>query len=166
MTANLYCDGGCVKANPSPIGGTWAFVIVSKEGEEQMRGSGFISASQVGLPYVTNNYTELLAAVEGLEQMPEGWDGFVLTDSNVTRCRILPSCPNPKMNGIPVDLQRRLTFCKNRLGRYGVILLSGHPTKNQLAEGFGKHHLPVSKWNVLCDDLCRKAGQAAVERVG
>jgi ribonuclease HI len=149
----LFADGGVVLKNPSEIGGTWACVAVDND-TELFRASGFISREALGMP-VTNNYTELLAVVEGIEAFcMDGWRGVILTDSNVTRCRLVS---NAKMNGIPNSLRDRLNECKRRLGPISVTLLAGHPTKAQLACGFGRHGLPVSKWNVLCDKLCREA---------
>jgi hypothetical protein len=42
-----------------------------------------------------------------------------------------------------------------RLGKIEVILLQGHPTKEDLANGLGKkRQLPVSEHNVWCDEAC------------
>lgn len=153
----VYVDGGVVRQNPSPIGGTWACVLVDVNGRELDRASGFVSRESLGMD-VTNNFTELLAAVEGLERLPDGWSGTLHTDSNVTRCRIIGR--NPGMNGIPQALRDRLAACKKRLGFIRVVLLDGHPTRDQLFRGSGKRGNPVSKWNVLCDELCTIAGRA------
>jgi hypothetical protein len=171
IPAAAYCDGGVISSNPSRIGGTYAAVFVSKSGEQMSSVSGTVTPAQAGLPAITNNYTELLAAVVAMELLPANWTGTLYTDSNVTRLRIVNA--KPSMTGIPNDLQERLAHAKSRIGgawspgqdRNGatggmcVVLLKGHPTKADLAagegaRGEGKQSLPVSKWNVLCDKLC------------
>lgn len=171
IPAAAYCDGGVISSNPSRIGGTYAAVFVSKSGEQISSVSGTVTPAQAGLPAITNNYTELLAAVVAMELLPANWTGTLYTDSNVTRLRIVNA--KPSMAGIPTDLQERLAHAKSRIGgawspgqdRNGatggmcVVLLKGHPTKADLAagegaRGEGKQSLPVSKWNVLCDKLC------------
>lgn len=150
---NVYCDGGLIGANPSPNGGTWCFVVVDDDVQVAMQ-SGIVTPAEAGLPAITNNYTELLAAVNALEMMDDGWTGTLFTDSNVTRLRLISS--KPKMAGIPPALQQRLRDAKRRVGAFKVALLDGHPTRQQLASGIGKRGGPVSKWNVLCDEECTR----------
>lgn len=149
---SLYVDGGVVQKNPSTIGGTWACVFVDAAGNEISRVSGFVTPAEIGLEAVTNNYTELLAAVEGLSRVAWPWTGTIFTDSNVTRCRLTGK--NPGMNGIPFSLCERLRVCRKGLDPIVAVLLDGHPTKKQLEAGVGKRGSPVSKFNVLCDRLC------------
>jgi len=171
-----YCDGGVIGSNPSSLGGTWAVVLLDAAGEPYVTASGVVTPEQIaGRPLITNNYTELLAAVEAMERLPEAWTGTLHTDSNVTRCLIVNK--RPSMAGIPEDLQRRLAAAKSRLGgawtpgedRRGatggicVVLLNGHPTKAELAAGIGKRGLPTSKWNVLCDKMCGDEAKRFVE---
>jgi ribonuclease HI len=155
----MYCDGGVVRRNPSPIGGTWACVFVGMAGEEVERASGFVGRDHVGMD-VTNNYTELLATVEGMERLEDGWDGCIQTDSNVTRFRL--TLEKPSMHGIPQALRDRLAACKARLGKFDVTLLNGHPTKDELFKGVGRRGLPTSRWNVLCDQLCGEEARRAM----
>jgi ribonuclease HI len=156
----LYTDGGCIGKNPSTEGGTWAYVGVGPGSGcvdgIYIKGSGVVTPACIGLPAVTNNYTELFAAVRGMEKMADGWDGEVLTDSYVTLCRILKH-RDGKMNGIPKDLQDRVAAFKKRLGKYRVTLLQGHPTDAELRAGFGASGRPVSRWNVMCDEMCNAA---------
>ena len=115
-----------------------------------------------GILSISNNYTELMAAVMALTTMPDGWDGELLTDSNITRCRLVNA--SPAMNGIPVDFQERLHALKRRLGKFTVTLLQGHPTEAELAKGVGKSGRPVSPWNVLCDEMCTAEAVRFMER--
>ena len=109
---------------------------------------------------MTNNLTELLAAVLGMESMPANWDGTLYTDSQVTLYRVERRSPRKKaarMNGIPSALVERLNAARNRLGNYSVILLGGHPTYSDLALGHRPDGLPVSQHNVHTDKLCNLA---------
>lgn len=153
----LYCDGGVIGRNPSPHGGTWAFYYLIGGNDDDptfLKQSSLVTPDMAGLPMITNNYTELLAAVCGMEVLPGGWDGTIYTDSHVTLCRLVN--PGAGMKGIPDDLQARLAACKARLGDFRCVLLDGHPTTAQLAAGKGKRGNPVSKWNVLCDKECTR----------
>lgn len=161
--ASAYSDGGCVGRNPSTLGGTWAYVLLSAAGEVLAEESGLVTPADVGLPAVTNNYTELLAAVRALEALPAGWQGTLYTDSFVTLCRITTG---KKFAGIPEPLRERCLTARAGL-RHRVVLLGGHPSRDDLFRGRRKDGLPVSKWNVRCDALCGEQARrflAAQER--
>ncbi len=150
---DLYCDGGLVGSNPSKIGGAWAccFVDITISGSELIQSvSGYVSMEQAG-QLVTNNYTELLAAIEGMERLPEGWEGRIWTDSDVTLRRLRKK--TPKFTGIPPVMQERFLLSRAPLGDFRVFHVMGHPTAHDLKMGRG------SKWNVLCDQLCTEAMQ-------
>jgi len=151
-----YCDGGVIGPNPSVRGGTWAFVLVDALTTEDgcHHQSGVVTPAEAGVDEVTNNLTELLAAVQALEAVHDGWKGTLYTDSHVTRCRLVNK--KPGMNGIPPALEARMWEQRERLGPLRVVLLDGHPTRAQLASGVGKRGNPCSKWNKKCDDLCRE----------
>lgn len=153
---SVYADGGVITKNPSTYGGTWACIMVTQIGDADQfeLHSGLVTPAQIGLPTVSNNYTELLACVESMERLPDRWDGVLHTDSNVTRIRLV--YPRAKLNGIPNGLRERLADQRKRLGSFTVVLLSGHPTREQLRTGIGKHNLPVSRWNVECDKECNR----------
>lgn len=167
---DLYCDGGLIGSNPSKIGGTWAWVQV-EDGQEVGHDCGHLTPVSIALNAVTNNFTELYAVCRGLRRMPTGWNGVIYTDSNVTRLRVrLNGKGKPAMRGIPLWLQARLIAEQSRLGKYKVSLLAGHPTKQELADGFRERignpvwgrpegNVPVSKHNVRCDELCKEAGR-------
>lgn len=165
MTLDLYADGGVIGRNPSPWGGTFAALLVDPFANDGAGGiltltSGIVTPADAGsgIAAITNNYTELLAAVRALDLAPSGWRGTLYTDSWVTLCRIVR--PRAGFAGIPDALQAELRAVKARAGRFDVILLDGHPTLAQLAAGVGKRGNPVSKWNVECD---RECGRLAAE---
>jgi ribonuclease HI len=155
--AVLYADGGVIRKNPSPFGGTWACcwvlgdVLVKEE-------SGLVLPGVIGLPSVSNNVTELVAVLEGLKYVPAGWDGAVYTDSGVTRTRLLYE--DAGMVGVPETTAEAVKEMRRRLGKFTVVLLGGHPTRKELAAGVRKDGKPVSKWNVRCDESC---GRLAAE---
>lgn len=160
----VYADGGVININPSPHGGTWACIFVdlatgpAPGGTIILTASGIVTPNDIGLPTVSNNLTELLACVEAMERLPDGWGGVIHTDSYVTLCRLANA--NPSFSGIPDHLRTRTWTARRRLGRFSVALLDGHPTRAQLAAGIGKRGNKVSAWNVACDKEC---GRLAAE---
>lgn len=158
MLDYLYTDGGLISKSPSALGGTWAWVRVI-DGCEVVHSSGVVTPADLGLKHVSSNVTELLAAVIALESVEETWTGVLWTDSLVTLCRLQGS---EKFTGVPEELRRRCRTQRIRRGkdredvaRFEVKLLGGHPSKRDLFRGRRlKDGLPVSKWNVLCDNLC------------
>ncbi len=157
LVTHLYVDGGVCGPNPSKKGGTYAAVAVGADCLELWRTSGVLMPADIGLPAVTNNVTELYAAIVGLEALPAGWEGTVLTDSQVTRLRLYGG----RLRGVPECHQARLRALLGRLGRFRVKLLGGHPTRKELAAGCkAKSGRPVSPFNVLADRLCREAGRS------
>ncbi len=164
----LYTDGGVIGKNPSKIGGTFAWCYVNALGERVASGYGDIAAAeQIGLPTVSNNVTELMAVVMGMEALPTGWAGTIYTDSFVTLCRVEKGRRKPaKLNGVPDWLQERLAIAKGRLGDYKVVLLGGHPTKAELAAGVSGNGFPVSEHNVWCDKQCNKVADEVRAKIG
>jgi ribonuclease HI len=156
----LYCDGGVIMRNPSPYGLTWAAVLVYK-GDDSMeytrRRSGcFVSTVLLG-GKATNNQAEYYAMLMGLSGLPDGWSGPIYTDSQITLGRFFLGWAT---NGIPDDWVRRANHELLRIGGWEPILLGGHPTKADLLRGCRMDGMPVSKWNVLCDQLCRDQAAA------
>lgn len=154
----LYVDGGVIAANPSLIGGTYAWCQVVDD-MRTVEGMGVISPSQAQMPAVSNNLTEMLALVKGLESLPEDWKGEVFSDSQITLGRAFTGW---KWTHIPTWLHLRYSRVREYLvyfDRFEYTLLAGHPTKVQLAAGVGRHGYPVSVHNVWCDDACRRAGE-------
>jgi hypothetical protein len=150
----LFVDGGCIGRNPSPHGGTWAWAYIV-DGKLEKKKSGIVTPLQIGLPVVTNNFTELYAALQALDQYPN-FDGTLHTDSQVTLFRLLDG---ESFKGIPQHL--RLRCLRLRRGRkWHARLVAGHPTKKELLDGIRQRNgLPASQWNALCDRMCTKRAE-------
>lgn len=159
----MYADGGVISVNPSPIGGTWAFCFVDQHGQRVRTAAGVVTPSSIDLDTVTNNVTELLALIYGIEQLPDRWSGTVYSDSAVSLQRVF-HCG--ALNNVPWWLVERMQRLRasGRLARMTGVLLDGHPTRAQLAAGVGKRGNPVSEHNVWCDTACTAA--AARHRKG
>lgn len=164
----LYCDGGVIRKNPSPFGGTWAWILVeemvSEFGDKVDQiidsAAGYISPDQGEGGLVTNNIAELFAAVEGLRALPRPWTGHFYSDSQVTIGRLFWGW---RYKNVPDWLYRAVGPALKGL----VVephLLQGHPTLEDLSLGIGKkRNLPVSVWNKWCDTACQNVA-ASVER--
>lgn len=150
---SLYCDGGVIGSNPSPIGGTWAWRTVA--GDEVIKSdSGVITPEGAGMMAISNNLTEMLAVLNGLQDLPAGFAGTIYSDSQVTLGRLFQGW---KWNNIPQWMHLIFQTQIKRLVFWGEIrhvLLAGHPTRAQLAAGVGHSGLPVSEHNVACDRAC------------
>jgi hypothetical protein len=152
--ASVYCDGGVIGRNPSRRGGTWAWRHIDRKGFLLRMGSGVVRPEDAGMPTITNNLTELLAALEGMALLPDGWAGAIWTDSNVTLLRLRGG---KKFNGIPTVMVERTKSELARLGLFQAKLLGGHPTENELFLGRKlKSGLPVDWQNVYCDRECTR----------
>lgn len=161
----LYCDGGVIGRNPSPQGGTWAFVWVIDDLIIKS-GYGVITPEQAGMETVSNNLTEMLALVRGLQCIPAIWSGTVLSDSQITLGRAFD---NWKWKNIPPWLRAEFEAQRARLTRWPKIdhtLLQGHPTRAELAAGVGSRGYPVSEWNVWCDRKCNEMAEKFLARGG
>lgn len=149
----IYADGGCVGPNPSPLGVTWAFCWV-RGGRVVFEASGVVEPADLGRAEATNNDAELLAACRALESVGPDWAGCLYSDSNVTICRLSGS-PAEKLpdwaRGRVLKLRRRP--CRKQL-------LGGHPNKKALALGWDDRGLPVSEFQVYCDEKCTELAEA------
>ncbi len=146
----LFCDGGCLGSNPSLKGGTFAWILVYRD--RIVRSDfGMLTPEDAGVEKITNNLTELLAVLRGLEAMEPNWKGILYTDSLITLRRITSG---KKFKNIPDYLVDRVL--KIREGRkWKAILLKGHPSREDLRAGRTKKGRPVSKYNKMCDDICK-----------
>lgn len=151
----VYADGGIIRINPSPFGGTFAACHVAGDGEHIWEASGVILPVEVG-GLVTNNQTEFVAALIGLEALEDNWSGYLVSDSHVTLIRFCASAP---LRNIPDAWVERMKVVLARLGAIHPVQLDGHPTKAQLASGYGKRGNRVSRHNVWCDLACEVAGR-------
>jgi ribonuclease HI len=157
---DLYCDGGVIGANPSLIGGTWAFCIVEAGVRVLERSNVFVP--EEGLPEITSNFTEMLALVSGLRALPTGWAGTVYSDSQITLGRAFDGW---KWTNIPDWLRHDYERARMRLDWANIkhVLVQGHPTKAELAAGIGASGRPVSEHNVWCDKACGAKGKWYLE---
>ncbi len=151
----LYTDGGVIQKNPSPYGGTWAWCLV-EDNSIVHQDSGIIQPIDLGLEKISNNVSELYAAMRGLSFLPTEWNGTIHIDSEVTLWRITTS---NSFNNVPIFIRDKVL--ELRAGKFWkVILLGGHPTKAELKQGYRKrNNLPVSKWNQWCDQECTRLAE-------
>ena len=148
MPLDLFCDGGVIGSNPSAFGGTWGWCLIL-DGEMLRHGSGIITPEEARREAVTNNLTELYAAVRALEAT-RGKITTLHTDSKVTQHRLNGG---NKFVGVPHWLVKRTRMC----GIVKAVLVGGHPTKKELRDGKRERNgLPVSLWNVFCDRECTR----------
>lgn len=163
MADGLYCDGGVIQINPSPVGGTYAYCLV-KNGKRIWERAGMISQAESDCPAVTNNLTEMLAVLYGLHCLPEDWTGTVFSDSQITIGRLSMGW---KWKNIPRWVH---SVFKNVRGlmvnfeKISFVLLDGHPTKAQLELGVGRHGYPVSEHNVWCDQACGEVARTFIDK--
>lgn len=151
----LYCDGGVIRENPSSYGGTWAYRIVM-DGQVLQECAGIVSVREMLSPVegVTNNQTEMLALLRGLEALPDLWQGTILTDSQITLMRIFHEA---SWANIPIWMHKLWQRQRMRLihfTAFDYVLLDGHPTRAHLKVGIGKRGHPVSEHNLWCDKAC------------
>jgi hypothetical protein len=153
----LWVDGGVIGHNPSKHGGVYAWVAVSKHGMPVEQQSGLILPVNPPKP-ITNNVAELTAALIAIKDNPD-FAGTLFTDSTVTLCRLLDS---DAFDGVPAWVVT-LTLRLRRNRKWTAVLVSGHPTRKELAAGASKEGRIVSKWNVLADKLCQEQDKKFLE---
>lgn len=156
-TVNLYCDGGTIDKNPSPHGIVWAWIITDKKDTVILQtSSGFITNEELGLNG-TNNIAEIIAAINGINYIKNYIPNtnFVLKlDSQITLGRLFK---NWKLNNVPAAVQKTLTELKEFIRTYGKpYQLKGHPTNKEIQNHRNMENAPVSIYNVLCDDMCKR----------
>ncbi len=159
---NLYADGGVIRSNPSPYGGTFAWLLVDENDKRISCDSGVIEPKNVGMLKITNNLSELWAAISALEAMPPNWAGTIWSDSKITCYRLTTS---DKFNGIPRDLKYKCLRLR-RWAKWKVRHLGGHPTKRELLAGVDGRGLVVSKYNCWCDLRCGEEALRFLRRLG
>ena len=148
----LYSDGGTIYSNPSPHGVTWAWCGVDANGNRIIERSGFVPAAEM----TTNNQSEFLAATLALEAMPAGWAGTLHTDSRLTIERLFEG---RWPTNIPAEVGKRAAIATGRMGKVAAVLMHGHPTKAEIAEGKGKSGRPASIHNQWCDEACGRESE-------
>ena len=116
----------------------WAFRHTNAAGEPVLQASGVVLVAEVfPLTTVTNNLTETLALLLGLEQLPDGWSGKARTDS-LNAIRVFQNYRDAKKVKaqavwLPLDLIARVAAVRDRLGKLDFELLAGHPSKADVA---------------------------------
>lgn len=162
LIPEVYCDGGLVGPNPSPLGGVWAYCWVDSNGVRIHQASGLVEPEDLGVESITNNDMELLAALRVLKSLPPDWRGFLCTDSSVTISRLGRGEANAVIPWMGEVLQR---FRRVDRG-YHLRLLAGHATRKELNRGYRlKNKLPTSFHNQWCDEACNKAKLILTSRV-
>lgn len=146
----VFADGGVIGANPSPLGGTWAYRLLQ---DQQIRcyDSGFIPPK---FGPVSNNISELVAVVRGLEMARHyrASQVSIASDSLVTLRRL--TYPRAAWNGVPIPVREWAQAVLREVDVVEAVLLDGHPTRAQLEAGIGKSGRSVSVHNVECDRAC------------
>lgn len=153
----LFVDGGLIQSNPSLIGGTWAYRLIHN-GEAVRENAGVITLKDSEMPRVSNNLSEMLALLKGLNILPFDWRGTVFSDSKITLGRAFANWHWSKTE-LPDWMLNQLLNQKARLVHWNQIhcaLLDGHPTKAQLQSGFGKRGHRVHEHQKWCDEACTK----------
>jgi ribonuclease HI len=153
----LFADGGVIIKNPSPVGGTWAWVQVVN-GMAVKADSGVIPASKTW-PTVSNNYTEMAALLYGLYSLRSDWCGRVCSDSQITLGRLFWGWKWTNLPGWMHDMYQVQRARLTSWDLFQAVLLDGHPTADQLKAGVGKRGSPVSEHNVWCDRACGEAAK-------
>lgn len=160
----LYADGGVVLKNPSPLGGTWAYCMVTADGRLLYEDYDVVRANKFPAGVVTNNQMELLAVIRGLQTLRREMVVHVCSDSEITLGRLFKGYA---MENIPEWMVNELNIERGRLHQFKdfkYTLISGHPTKLQLETGIGKHGHPTSEWNMRADELCHMAAEEYSDR--
>src|SRR5689334_20831913 len=123
---HVYADGGCILANPSEYGGTWAYRHVNLAAGDRVDGrSGVVTNERFGA-LVTNNAMEFFAVLRALEALPDGWTGVVGSDSQCTIQRWKGD--RRSFKGIPWEWSQRMMVVLARLGQLDWDQLVGHPS--------------------------------------
>lgn len=149
---SLYTDGGIIGRNPSSIGGVYAWCGVDSTNIRIIEKSGVVLATENRK--ITNNHTEQMAIVLALEAMINNWSGTLYSDSRIALGRVFLGWRN---NNLPNNVIERTRNVIMKMGNIRPILLQGHPTQEDLQNGFGKKRgLPVSEHNVFCDEECAR----------
>jgi len=141
----LYTDGGVIGANPSMVGGTYAYVIV--KGKKAIhQEAGVYSPLKMGTSVVTNNQMELLAVVRGMLWAEDHGIkvSVVYSDSQVTLGRVFHDW---RLKNIPPWMVEQL----KRIDMKGV--------QGEFVRGHNG-----DRWNEMCDRLATEAGQKFLRR--
>lgn len=157
----LFTDAGLLSANPSSIGGVYAFVVVDDDDNITMEKTGIIDACLGYEGVVTSNLAELYCLCYGIMQIPAGSHAGIYSDSEVSIGRVFQA---QRRAGVPMWLSQLTDNARLRLAnlkKFEYSLVGGHPNRKELELGKtiarkGRMGgLMVSHWNVYCDNLCK-----------
>lgn len=154
----LYATGGTIGANPSPHGGTWAYVLVDGADQEVGYQAGVLTPQVVGTTTITNQVSSFVAILAGLAALPAGWSGNVASPQEIALGRV---CQGYALTGIPPVLIQRGQRVLQRFDPEALqpVLLAGQPTQAQIRAGVGTPDKPVSEHQVTCQTLCQQVAQ-------
>jgi ribonuclease HI len=164
MIKYLYTDGSTPLKNPSPVGITYAFLVVDTSGIVIHEESGHLKTKDCGTYLASNNLAEMIAAVKALEYVAENIKEAdekvtLCTDSELTAFRMFRGYSIAKL---PKNVCSRLGTAFASIEEAGITLdfqlLAGHPTRADLAQGYKEkkgRQLPVSLYNVRVDKMCK-----------
>lgn len=169
-----FVDGGILGRNPSKEGGTWCVILVTEDDRTMLlKASGVVRPrgypgelrrkwpdvdAVLDISIIGNNLTELIAAIEALERLPDDWHGVLFSDSQNTIRRL--TSRHPTFLNVPEDVCVRAHRQRQRFPKMKAVLLDGHPNAEHLIAGIGKRGYLVSRWNVAANDECdRLAGR-------
>ena len=154
----LYATGGTIGSNPSPYGGTWAYVLVDAADQEIGYQVGVLTPQAVGTTTISNQVSAFVALLAGLAALPAGWSGNVASPQEIALGRV---CRGDALTDIPSVLLQRGQRVLQRfdLDALQPVLLAGQPTQAQLRAGVGAHGKPVSQHQVTCQTLCQQVAQ-------
>lgn len=159
----VFADGGMVGGNPSDLGGTYAYRVrfrLPKWTEWVLyKSANALVVADGG--QVTNNITEMIAVLEGVEaaleitELPDRLQ--IYSDSWLTLQRLFLGAST---TNLPTPVYMRMIGIRHVLKamgkRVGYALLDGHPTRQHLADGVGKNGGPVHYLQHECDVACRE----------
>jgi ribonuclease HI len=155
---NIYCDGGVFRPRRCEVG-SWAWVATDQDDDEVACQYGWMERGSSTPDGVTNNLTELTAAMAALVWMCKAtprWSGRLFSDSQITLGRLSQGW---RMKGVPDRWVERVAAVLETVGDVEFVHLKGHPKPADLDAGFmvsptsGRTY-PVSRHQVKCDSLC------------
>lgn len=151
----VYADGGLCLSNPSPYGGSWAYVMVDENQKVFREQSGFMTPQQLEMPVATNNVMELYALVRAILCTSVDASPHFYTDSKVTLLRVFGGSRLANVPAWLLEATEAAQFLLPCFPGFAYTLLQGHPSQIELNGGTGDTGRPVSIHNARCDELCR-----------
>jgi hypothetical protein len=165
-TVALFADGGTFR-HEGREGITWAWRWVGYETASELITGGRVTGQECGCESVPpggapSEVAEMTAVMKGMSGLPDGWTGYVVSDSLNTLRRIVgASDGNWSLWGcIPRHLIRSMEWNLCRLGAVSPLPVQSHPSIEDFYRGFyrdeesGEFRM-VSIHNEWCDTACQ-----------